>query len=100
VVSNADDNEQIDIDILQDEEELDEAQIPKFDLSEQMMAEQRKITALKRKAPGAKVETQNEEIEISSSNKKSIKSKQPSIEYNQIIAEIVARDIEKLCRGK
>ena len=29
-------------------------EIPKFDLAEQIMAEQRKITAIKRKAPGKK----------------------------------------------
>ena len=62
-------------------------EIPSFDLAEEIMAEQRKITAIRRKAPGKKTEAQPVDIE------------QPLSEQEKIIAEIVARDIERLCRG-
>jgi len=77
----------------------EKSEIPKFDLAEQIMAEQRKITAIKRKGPGKP--------------KKATKKRHPaeSIAHNfephpilseqgQIIADIVARDIEKFCKGK
>ena len=72
--------------------------IPKFDLAKQIMAEHRKITAVKRKGPAKKA--------------KPPKKKHPAelIARNvmpgpivsgpqQIVAEIVARDIENLCIG-
>jgi len=73
-------------------------EIPKFDLAEQIMAEHRKVTAVKRKGPGKMV--------------KPPKKQHPaeSIAWNittgpvlygpeQVIAEIVARDIENLSMG-
>lgn len=65
----------------------EKSEIPSFDLAEEIMAEQRKITAIRRKAPGKKTEAQPVDIE------------QPLSEQEKIIAEIVARDIERLCRG-
>jgi len=72
--------------------------IPKFDLAGQIMAEHRKITAIRRKGPAK--------------NSKSVKKQHPaeliarSIKPSpiipgpeQVIAEIVARDIENLCMG-
>lgn len=100
--------------------------IPKFDLAEEIMAAQRKITAARRKAPGKKpvsgkvprIESPlltldehqaptNEERTLPTGNIAS----QPipacptygwssSPGQSQIIAEIVARDIEKLCQKK
>lgn len=74
-------------------------EIPKFDLAEQIMAEQRKITAIKRKAPGKKAKAPAQQPQAQSIG---YSIKQPPLalsEQKQIIAEIVARDIEKLCRG-
>jgi len=60
-VSETDTNKQDDTDVLraEDIQEASEArpsdgrgEIPKFDLAEQILAEQRKITAIRRKAPG------------------------------------------------
>lgn len=90
-----------------------QTEIPKFDLAEEIMAEQRKITAIKRKAPGRKTESQREEPEAewgpvlqkkremgAQSIGYTIGQPTPALsEQGQIIAEIVARDIEKLCRG-
>jgi len=70
-------------------------EIPRFDLAEEIMAEQRKITAIRRKAPGKTIETQKEE-RVGYTIGQPI----PAQPYQQqVIAEIVARDIERLCRG-
>ena len=82
-----------------DEDTMHEtSDIPKFDLAGQIMAEHRKITAVRRKGPAK--------------NAKAAKKLHPAeliarkvatgpIVYGpqQIIAEIVARDIENFCIG-
>ena len=73
-------------------------EIPKFDLAEQIMAEQRKITAIRRKAPGQKSKTPDQRPRIQSTGY-AVKPPPALSEKEQIIAEIVARDIEKLYRG-
>ena len=74
-------------------------EIPKFDLAEQIMAEQRKITAIRRKAPGKKTKTPDQRPRIQSTGY-AIKQPPPTLsEHERIIAEIVARDIGKLYRG-
>ena len=73
--------------------------IPKFDLAEQILAEQRKITAIRRKAPGKKNKAPDQQPQAQSTGY-TIKQPPPILsEQEQIIAEIVARDIEKLYRG-
>ncbi len=70
----------------------------KFDLAEEIMSEQRKITAIRRKSPGKKAQ-----IEPLKSKSVGGDTRQPApklSEQNQIIAEIVARDIKKLCQGR
>jgi len=87
------------------------SQIPKFDLAEQIMAEQRKITAIRRKAPGKPQRLSSQDgaagkktkapdrLPQAQSTGYTIKPPPPTLsEQDQIIAEIVARDIEKLCR--
>ncbi len=66
--------------------------IPKFDLAEEILAEQRKITAIRRKAPGR-------QRELESIGYAAERLKPATFEQEQIITEIVARDIEKLCSG-
>ncbi len=150
-MSETDTNKQDDTDVLR-AEDIQEAseprpsdgrgEIPKFDLAEQILAEQRKITAIRRKAPGKKpqrlpslapavtrVQAQDgaagkktesrpsdgrreppareREAEsivytINPARQKTGGIKPPPLtlsEQGQIIAEIVARDIEKLRRG-
>jgi len=98
------------------------SEIPKFDLAEQIMAEQRKITAIRRKAPGkpqrlpslAPAVTRVQAQDGAAGKKTKAPDRQPQAqstgytikpppptlsEQEQIIAEIVARDIEKLCWG-
>jgi hypothetical protein len=74
-------------------------EIPSFDLAEQILAEQRKISAIKRKAPGKKVEAFRPAVEVGPAHY-AIRPPAPRQPYQQqIIFEIVARDIERLCRG-
>lgn len=70
-------------------------EIPKFDLAEQIMAEQRKIAAVKRKGPGRKAEPARRPRRAESIGH-ALKPPPVLSEQDQIIAEIVASDIEKL----
>jgi hypothetical protein len=63
------------------------------------MAEHRRITAVRRKAPGEKAEIQNRERETEPAKNTAGQPKPVLTEQRQIIAEIVTRDIEMLCRG-
>ncbi len=78
----------------------EKSEIPSFDLAEEIMAEQRKITAMKRKAPGQKTEAQRLKPETQIDDH-IIEQPKPLLlsEQEKIITEIVARDIERLCRG-
>ena len=71
--------------------------VPKFNLAEEIMAEQRRITAIKRRAPDKKIEL--EEPQVQSIRYAIEQPGQVSAEQDQIIAEIVAKDIERFCRG-
>jgi len=74
-------------------------EIPSFDLAEEIMAEHRRITSIKRKAPGQKAEAQRLKPEVQPVDHIIEEPKQALSEQEKIIAEIVAKDIEKLCRG-
>jgi hypothetical protein len=71
-------------------------EIPKFDLAEQILAEQRKIAAVRRKGPGKRAKApkpQTVKAPIHPVERPSI-----CVEQERIIAEIVARDIENLIK--
>ena len=70
--------------------------IPKFDLAEQILAEQRKLSSVRRKGPGkrAKAPTPKKVHPVAR-----IVEPSPMLpEQERIIAEIVARDIENLVK--
>ena len=69
-------------------------EIPRFDLAEKIMAEQRRITAVRRKAPGKKTAAQGQESEVESIGYTIGQPTQALSEQERIITEIVARDIE------
>ena len=88
------------------------SEIPKFNLAEQILAEQRKIAAIRRKGPGKKAEAPKQQRKaepdpvLQEDRKMEAQSTGYTInpppilsEQEQIIAEIVARDIEKLYGG-
>lgn len=76
------------------------SEVPRFDLAEKIMAEQRRITTVRRKGPGQIEEAQEQERGASPGG--GIKEQVPIAlsGEEQIISEIVARDIERLCRGR
>jgi len=74
-------------------------EIPRFNLAEEIMAEQRKITAIKRKAPAKKIEAERSESQAEAAGHTIGQPAPGQPEQDRIIAEIVARDIERLCRG-
>lgn len=73
-------------------------EIPRFDLAEEIMAEQRRITAIRRKAPGQKTEAQRSELQAQPIDYATERPTPALSEQEKIITEIVARDIERLCR--
>ncbi len=76
-----------------------EREIPRFNLAEEIMAEQRKVTSAKRKAPGLKSVTPSQQEKTMESIRHAVIPPTPLfLKQQQIIAEIVAKDIAKLCR--
>lgn len=73
-------------------------EIPTFDLAEQIMAEHRKMTAVRRKGPGRIVKSPQKRHPAESIARNVVPG--PALSGpEQVIAEIVARDIENLCIG-
>ena len=73
--------------------------IPKFDLAEQIMSEHRKNASVKRKGPAKTVQLPKKEPKVDPVNRASM-SHLASLGQEQVIADIVARDIERLCRRR
>ena len=75
-------------------------EIPKFDLVENILAEQRRTAARRRRAPG---KGDGESIVLAEQADPRLPEPGPSthelLELQQIVAQIVARDIERLCKG-
>ena len=78
--------------------------IPRFDLAEDIMSEQRRLTAVRRKGP-ASPEPANlppsPRLPVAIRPSQSIHSFSEGFNYisDPIIADIVTRDIERLCSG-
>ena len=72
--------------------------IPKFDLAEQIMAEQRKSASVRRKGPAKRVRSPKQPRKVDLVGH-AIGSQPVSLGQDQVIADIVARDIERLCRS-
>ena len=70
--------------------------IPKFDLAEQIMAAQRKNAATRRKGPAKRVDAPKQER--FGPIAPAVEPFPVSSEEEKVIAEIVARDIQQLCR--
>jgi len=79
------------------------SEIPEFNLAEHIMSRQRKVTATRRRKPGEQKQEQaksaKEEVctEVSSESC-DVKLSRPKEESDEIIREIVARDIARILR--
>jgi len=76
------------------------AEIPRFDLAEQILAEQRRITAVRRKAPGKASQSEQPSpprtVTAQSTGEPSAAQPEPE----QIIQEVVATDIDRMLRSR
>jgi len=79
--------------------EQQKSEVPRFDLAEKIMVKQRRITAIRRKGPGQKDEAQSQQPKVEPIGY-TIGSLPALSEQENIIAEIVARDIEKFVQGR
>ena len=73
--------------------------IPRYDLAENILAEQRRVAAKRRRAP-----SQSGDAPLDPPKPSDLKPSEPELpsedlpELQRIVAEIVAKDIERLCR--
>ncbi|HPC96591.1 MAG TPA: hypothetical protein PLU87_16705 [Sedimentisphaerales bacterium] len=77
--------------------------IPTLDLGEKILAEQRRMTARKRRAPGSSHidsgAVQPPSVAAPRPPRAVEPSAQDALQLEQLVAEIVARDIDRLCSG-
>lgn len=74
------------------------ADIPKLDLGKQIMAQHRKVTAVKRKSPGQPIAAKKAVAKPSVNLR--VPEPPTASKYNPLIAEIVSRDIKRLYSGE
>jgi len=73
--------------------------IPTFDLGQQILAEQRKVAAVKRRGPGMRGTAPPKIPQAQPASDADGRAGAELSERDRIVAEIVARDIDRLCRG-
>ena len=88
---------------------VNQVDIPRFDLAQDIMAEHRRLTAIRRKGPDGNAAVSSIQPQISTDLPSLLDTRysQSSIEHrvsrivdwDPIIADIVAKDIERLCSG-
>jgi len=81
-------------------EKTSRAEIPKFNLAEQIMAEQRKVVSLKRRAPAEQSGSVNDRVSAEPVKRTAEKTAVARDDSDSVIAEIVARDIAALCHNE
>jgi hypothetical protein len=75
--------------------------IPKFDLAEQILSQQRRLSAEKRRSPNQKIGASSHQPDVGLINRSALPSAALSVQQDFIIVrDIVKRDIEKLCKGR
>ncbi len=78
----------------------DPAEIPKYDLAEHILAEQRRVASRRRRGPGQSQEAPAAPREEPAARVAGLEpSPQDLAELQRIVAETVARDIARLCKG-
>lgn len=76
-----------------------EIRVPEFDLGERILAEQRRITGRKRKAPGTPDEAKHAGPSALPTTPLAVPSGEDLVQLHRVVADIVSRDIERLCTG-
>lgn len=71
--------------------------IPRLNLDKQILAEQRKVASVRRKGPGAKSKAADKTAQAASARRRAVRAVPELSEKDHVIAEIVARDIQRLC---
>ena len=114
MVDKSQDNKQVEGNILNDKADIlrardiipsadssgqEKSQIPTFDLAKNIMARQREINAVRRTSPGQKIPAKLEPLHPKPLGRNINRPVQQIAKTSQIIKEIVARDIERLCRA-
>ncbi len=89
------------------DEDTSPADIPQFSLADDILAEQRRRVAQRRQGPGAKapVNVPSARRELRLVSQQDIERINTGLQsytsrWDPLIADIVARDIERLCRGQ
>ena len=73
--------------------------LPRYDLAENILAEQRRVASRRRRAPSHAVEAPTVRGELRTAEPSILELPSEDLpELQRIVAEIVARDIERLCR--
>lgn len=87
-------------------EKISQIDVPQFDLAEDIMAEQRRLTAIRRKGPGGPAPIPLTTPQLSSDLPSASRCSDDGGAFEEIgagwdpiIADIVARDIQRLCGG-
>jgi hypothetical protein len=76
-----------------------EGDVPKYDLAENILAEQRRVASRRRRAPSQPQEEPEASPEPKAAETSAIELPCEDLpELQRVVAEIVARDIERLCR--
>ncbi len=78
------------------QKEAEKVDVPEFDLGDQILSEQRKISSVKRRGPGKKDPTQDKMPELKSAEAIVPLAVTEVAEEDRIIAAIVADDIKRL----
>lgn len=71
--------------------------IPHLDLDKHILAEQRKVASIRRKGPPGKSQAPNKTAPADSTHRRAAWAVPELSEKDRVIAEIVARDIQRFC---
>ncbi|MBN2138046.1 MAG: hypothetical protein JW720_09575 [Sedimentisphaerales bacterium] len=74
-----------------------DSEIPQLDLDNQILAKQRRTASAKRRGPGVKSRGRVKASEAATTGRRVSRAAPELSERDRVIAEIVARDIERLC---
>ena len=75
------------------------ADVPQYDLGQQLMSDHRRVSAARRKGPGLRGEAPARSVEPRAARQREHILRAETPEQRQVVTDIVARDIEELRRA-